>query len=233
MDDQLKNFTAQNREAFDLYEPSPELWNRVEAGLQAAPVKRMHNVRLRLIQFIAAAAVLVLAWFLVNRFTGNGNKQEPVAVKQVVPPVKNEPVNISTPEPVQKTDAPVLAETKTPQTNTLKAKPQKQFAEPEPEADPLSAYAVSKSKTQYVNRYFKKNVPEMHVRFSEDLAGLQQQYAQLEKELKKGINRSQILSAMQQNLEMQNELVNRQLNVIKEIKQIKNTNNEYYTRKIT
>lgn len=232
MNDQLKTFTNEHREAFDLYEPSPALWDKIDTRLQEIPVKRMRTRRLRIIQAVAAAAMLAGIWFAVKAIPGVHNKkQEPVLVKET--PVQQQPVQPETPQtlpPVaeQKNEVPALASNETPKNNNAVTKQDNspRSIAPAPEADPLSAYAVNKKDVRNVNSYLKKNVPQMHNRFSEDLGSLQKQYTELEKALKTDVNRDQILNAMKQNLEMQNELVNRQLNVIKEIKELKKPKHE-------
>jgi len=234
MNDQLKSFTAEHREAFDLYEPSPALWSKIETSLQEAPVKRMRTNRLRIIQAVAAAAVLAGIWFAVKNVPVFRNKTEAtVAAKQNETPVQPQAKTENTVQPVivplEKIESPALAVNETPKNSNDAVKqsnPRVKTITPAPEANPLSSFAVNKNKTKYVDSYLKKNVPEMHNRFSEDLGSLQQQYAGLERSLKTNTNRDQIINAMQRNLEMQNELVNRQLNVIKEIKALKKPKNE-------
>lgn len=237
MNDQLKMFTNEHREEFDLYDPSPALWDKIDTRLQEIPVKRMRTRRLRIIQAVAAAAMLAGIWFAVKAIPGfNNKKQEPVLVKET--PVQQQPVQQETPQQQipqtvppaaeQKNEAPALASNETPKSNNAATKQDNspRSITPAPEADPLSAYAVNKKDVRHVDTYLKKNVPQMHDRFSEDLGSLQKQYTELEQKLKTDVNRDQILNAMKRNLEMQNELVNRQLNVIKEIKELKKPKHE-------
>lgn len=232
MNDQLKNFTSEHRESFDLYEPSPALWNKIETRLQEAPVKRMHTTRLRIIQAVAAAAVLAGVWFGIKALSGSPatKTQEPVAVKET--PVQQPVQQAKAPQAIppvteQEEKQPVLAQTETPKSNTA-ARPNSSPRYTAPDADPLGDYAVNQKNIRSVNRYWKNsNTPEMSNLFSEDLGALQKKYADLEKLLKTDVNRDQVLNAMKKNLEMQNELVTRQLNVIKEIKELKKTKNEH------
>jgi hypothetical protein len=239
MEDNLKEFTAAHREDFDIYEPSATLWQRIETGIPPAPVKRMVASRIRIWQVAVAAAIVGFAFFLMTGLPGRNNKQRDTGIVK-----KNVPVT-----------APTLAEKETaaptpeaPSTQKMSATgivntvPKKKYFDkkrnlpvdvPLPDTDPLNTYAVNKKQERVVQSILKKEAPVLHERFSEDLAALQKQYALFEKELKKNTNRDQLIGAMQRNLEMQNELVNRQLNVIKEIKQLKNSKNEYPTRKIT
>lgn len=237
MNDQLKKFTSEHRGEFDLYEPSAALWDKIETRLQEAPVKRMRTTRLRIIQAVAAAAVLAGIWFGIKTLSGPAKKEEAVLVKDQNPvqPQPVQPVQPVTPQTVppvaeQKNEAPVLAKTETPKNSNTNAVTRQNTIPhsiaPEPEAGPLSAFVVNKKDVRQVDTYLKKNAPEMHNRFSEDLGALQKQYVELEQSLKTDVNRDRILNAMKQNLEMQNKLVNRQLNVIKEIKELKKPKNE-------
>lgn len=234
MNDQLKNFTSEHRESFDLYEPSPALWDKIETRLQEVPVKRMPVARWRIIKAVAAAAVLAGIWFGIKALSGTPatKTQEPVAVKET--PVQQPVLQPVTPQnnpPVaeQANEIPALAQTGTPKSNNAtRPNNNPRYTAPAPQADPLSAYAVNQKDIRSVSRYWKENnAPDMHNRFSEDLGALQKQYTELERSLKTDVNRDQILEAMKQNLEMQNKLVSRQLNVIKEIKELKKTKNEH------
>jgi hypothetical protein len=239
MEDKLKKFTEAHREDFDLYEPSESLWQRIETGIPQAPVKRMVPTRVRIMQVAVAAAIVAVALFLMVGLPGSNKKQENTGITKEDTPVKEQ--NIAAKETITQTPE-ALPEQKANPTGVINTELNKQkvykkgntlIEESQFNPKPLNTFAVNKKQEQYVQNVLKKEAPVLHERFSEDLAALQQQYAFFEKELKKNTNRDRIIEAMQRNLEMQHELVNRQLNVIKEIKQLKNSKNEYTTKKIT
>ncbi|HLX92631.1 MAG TPA: hypothetical protein VKR32_13160, partial [Puia sp.] len=63
----------------------------------------------------------------------------------------------------------------------------------------------------------KKDEPLLYKQFSSDVYKLDTVYQSLKKQLPKNPNREQLLEAMIQNLQLQMELLNRQLNIIKQI----------------
>ena len=63
----------------------------------------------------------------------------------------------------------------------------------------------------------KKDEPLLYKQFSGDVYKLDSVYQSLKKELPKNPNREQLLEAMIQNLQLQMELLNRQLHIIKQI----------------
>lgn len=71
-----------------------------------------------------------------------------------------------------------------------------------------------------------KDQPELYQQFMNDITMLDSSYNKLQKELPANPNREQLLEAMIQNLQLQTELLNQQLRVIKQIKQSKTSKNE-------
>ena len=71
-----------------------------------------------------------------------------------------------------------------------------------------------------------KDQPELYRQFMGDITTLDSAYKTLRKELPANPNREQLLEAMIQNLQLQTDLLNQQLRVIKQIKQSKKSSNE-------
>ncbi|HTE25775.1 hypothetical protein [Flavitalea sp.] len=71
-----------------------------------------------------------------------------------------------------------------------------------------------------------KDQPELYRQFMGDITTLDSAYNKLRKELPANPNREQLLEAMIQNLQLQTDLLNQQLRVIKQIKQSKTSSNE-------
>ncbi|SDG08475.1 hypothetical protein SAMN05421827_103174 [Pedobacter terrae] len=67
MNNRLETFVKQNRKAFDMMEPSAELWAKIEQGLDKK--KKKKPVKLYLWMSAAAAIVVIfsLAWFYVGK----------------------------------------------------------------------------------------------------------------------------------------------------------------------
>ncbi|MHA4847557.1 hypothetical protein ACX0G7_25555 [Flavitalea antarctica] len=77
-----------------------------------------------------------------------------------------------------------------------------------------------------------KDQPELYRQFMGDITTLDSAYNRLRKELPANPNREQLLEAMIQNLQLQTDLLNQQLRVIKQIKQSKNSSNESNSKSI-
>jgi hypothetical protein len=77
-----------------------------------------------------------------------------------------------------------------------------------------------------------KDQPELYKQFMGDITTLDSAYNRLQKELPANPNREQLLEAMIQNLQLQTDLLNQQLRVIKQIRQSKKTSNESNSKSI-
>lgn len=77
-----------------------------------------------------------------------------------------------------------------------------------------------------------KEQPELYKQFMSDITTLDSAYNRLQKELPANPNREQLLEAMIQNLQLQTDLLNQQLRVIKQIKQSKKSSNESNSKSI-
>jgi hypothetical protein len=77
-----------------------------------------------------------------------------------------------------------------------------------------------------------KDQPELYRQFVQDITRLDSSYNALKKELPANPNREQLLEAMIQNLQLQTELLNQQLQIIKKIKQSKQKTNEDPYKKV-
>src|SRR5690606_33376620 len=61
-----------------------------------------------------------------------------------------------------------------------------------------------------------ENEPELSKEFATDMEALESEYKALKQQFKEGLNREQLLEAMITNLKMQADLLNKQLNILKE-----------------
>jgi len=81
-------------------------------------------------------------------------------------------------------------------------------------------------------RQIGKDQPELYRQFMGDITKLDSAYNFLQTELPANPNREQLLEAMIQNLQLQTDLLNQQLRVIKQIKQSKTSSNESNSKSI-
>lgn len=169
--DKLKNYISTNREAFDTYEPSKDLWQKIEKTLPKEKVaeeinfqpKRWFNWQ------IAASVILLLSiGFLAGKY------YNPVAENEDI-------INLST-----KYGSEVI-----------------QYAS-----------FIEKKKKQ-LNSYAEL-APELMLDFQEDLEALNGSFESLKNDLPNNPNQEEILERMIDNLEWQMQLLDQQLDIIKE-----------------
>jgi hypothetical protein len=72
----------------------------------------------------------------------------------------------------------------------------------------------------------KKTEPELYKEFSKDAEMLETSYDALKAQLSKGVNSEKLLEAMIGNLKMQADLLNKQLEILKQVHKKKNSNDE-------
>ncbi len=81
MKDKLEDFIKQNREAFDVYEPNPELWKKIEKTVNKK------TIRLKTVLWRAAAVVIIFgASFVFHRYIDMVQQEKNVA--EEIPEVK-------------------------------------------------------------------------------------------------------------------------------------------------
>lgn len=78
----------------------------------------------------------------------------------------------------------------------------------------------------------QKDHPRLYNKFVTDITKLDSSYNALRRELPENPNREQLLEAMIENLRLQTEILNQQLNIIKQIKESNNDSHENSSKKI-
>ena len=78
----------------------------------------------------------------------------------------------------------------------------------------------------------EKDQPELYKEFLSDIKTLDSSYNALKKQLPENPNREQLLEAMTENLRIQTDLLNKQLQIIKKIKQSKQVSDESNSKSI-
>ena len=190
----LERFVRDNREAFDQMEPSPALWDKIGASLgdQARPNKT-RVVRMSRVRWaVAATLLLALAGTLGYMFFISRQTTQEI-VKAEIQGQKTE--NVVEDPLVQQIDPQY-------------AKLVSQFTE------------VIESKQSEL-RKIEKDDPALYQKFSGDIHKLDSAYHVLRGTLNANPNTEQLLQAMISNLQLQIDLLNQQLTVIKKIKEPK------------
>jgi hypothetical protein len=232
MSKNLENFMEQNKDAFNDYEPSAKLWDKLEADLKINNVVLHQKAAVRKIniyKWVAAASVILLIGGGIFFFTQKSTEPiQPNIAKQhdeqkatesitTIDTAKN---NISTP---QNKENKFIA--KQPfENNVEKQKLSKYIVEDEE----MMAFNESRAHFAKLIAYkgneikkLAKNDPEVYKNFSEDIAELNETYKQLNKQLPQTNNKSALINAMIYNLQVQIDLLNKQLIILNKIETIK------------
>lgn len=176
MSDNLEKFVQENRDAFDDAHPSPQVLDRIRAGMNIAaqrPVWKMPVFR--------AAAVIVILMIAV-----------------IIYRISNKQSTRIQPEETVYDESSVVDPTYARQFYHFR------------ELIGLKQNELKQLKTEY---------PQLYREFVDDIRQLDSSYQSLKLNLADNPNREMLMEAMLRNLQLQTELLNRQLLIIKEIKQ--------------
>jgi hypothetical protein len=216
MSNRLEQFVKDNREEFDKFEPGPVVWHNIQQDLKKLPAKKQGIlISMAVLKWSAAAAVIILVgagiWFFTNNTGKNNNLAQTDGIKQVTP---------------KTTDTPLLA----------KEDPSQQSVVPQQKEEPAVAtsdydqemyhYAKLVEIKQNQIKQIKKEEPLLYQKFAGDINKLDSAFHTLKKQLPVNPNREQLLEAMIDNLKMQEAVLNQQLNIIKQINQVKKSEYE-------
>lgn len=187
----LERFVRDNREAFDQMEPSPAIWDKIGASL--GDQARPNKTRVVRMSRVrwAVAATLLLALAGTLGYMFFNQQSEEVRRAQFAG-----------------REQPVVEDPLVQQIDPQYAKLVSQFTE------------VIESKQSEL-RKIEKDDPALYQKFSGDIHKLDSAYHVLRGTLNANPNTEQLLQAMISNLQLQIDLLNQQLTVIKKIKEPK------------
>ena len=230
MSKNLENFMEQNKDAFNNDEPSAMLWNKLEANLKANNVQLQQKAAVRKInmyKWVAAASVILLIaggiFFLTQKeveptqpnFVKQTDEQKPTETLIISDTPKNDIAIPNNKEEKFIAKMPLEDEPQAPSKYTIEDKEMMAFNESKTHFATLIAYKGNEIKK------LAKNNPEIYESFSKDIAELNETYKQLNKQLPKTNNKSALINAMIYNLQVQIDLLNRQLIILNKIETIK------------
>ena len=214
MNNRLEQFINDHREEFDGEEPSKKIWDNIQHQLDPAKKLQTPVVSFNWKKWSAAAAVVILiggAALYINTKKNNNAGQ----VANVKKPAATNELPIT---------QPVVKDT-TAQTAQADVKPKDENKKPEPVVDEKVSdmneemYHFAKLveiKHKELKR-IEKDEPLLYKQFAGDVNKLDSVYRSLEKQLPENPNREQLIEAMIQNLQLQMDLLNHQLTIIKQI----------------
>lgn len=193
MEDKLKKFAEEHRDEFDVFEPRPELWQHICADL----TEKRREAKVISIKFGESASFSANLLFMrvaaaIVLLLGCGLTL--FLTKQNAPGNGN---SLAVTQPAATSIAPELAE--------------------------VEAYYVSQiqEKKSQLSEYDLKVLGlDGQQEIDVELARLDSSYIQLKKQLYTNPNTDEIMSAMIQNLQIRIRVLNRQLEVLQNIKQL-------------
>ncbi len=228
MSKNLENFMEQNKDAFNDYVPSAKLWDKLEADLKVNNVSLHQKAAVRkinLYKWVAAASVVLLIGGGIFFFTQkNIEPVQPNMAKQndeqkateFITAIDTPKNNISVPQNkeekfIAKQSLENKVEKQKPSKYIVADKEMMAFNESKEHFAKLIAYKGGEIKK------LAKNDPLVYKNFAEDIAELNETYKQLNKQLPKTNNKSALINAMIYNLQVQIDLLNKQLIILNKI----------------
>ncbi|MDP9041096.1 MAG: hypothetical protein M3N30_03880 [Bacteroidota bacterium] len=225
MSSPLENFILENREKFDADSPDPKVWDKIKEKVNPEPEEVKPVRRLNIKSFLAAAAAVVLIGLACilyysmhhNISSGNVAKSNP---KHPFPDNNNLPKTIPADSPSS------IVKTETGNGLTKEAQSQ------EPSGTTAKAATNGNEKEMYYYaklielkhdelKALEKDEPLLYKQFSADVQKLDSVYHLLKTQLPNNSNRELVIEAMISNLQLQIGLLNKQLDIIKQIKHSK------------
>jgi hypothetical protein len=231
MSSELEKFVNDHRDEFDDEVPAPALWNKIRDRMDSVEGKKdMKQVSRVPFLYIkrwlpAAAAVVLVCGSGILYYILHHPKQElPVAINH------HQPTAPDTGK--QRPDSPredgTAGQTELSQTRTDQIKKSGE-GKSEPSLTPEEAdyneemyhYTRLVEIKQNELKSLQKDEPLLYKQFSGDVNRLDSVYHLLKTQLPKNSNREQVIEAMISNLQLQIGLLNKQLDIIKQIKHSK------------
>jgi len=197
MSNDLEKFIRKNRNDFDDANPSGDVWKNIERSLPVKENAKRFTLR-DIYKWTAAAAIFFVA--ITSVYFLFIRKQTGIDRSGEQPTVKESPANPSHLDYLNNVGVEYAAEFK-------EATEQVQNKQKELKS------AV-------------ENDPVLYKKFQEDLNTLDSSYRMLREQATQSVNGDVIIKAMIQNLQLQSELLGRQLMIIKDFKTTKTSKNE-------
>lgn len=246
MNNRLEEFVRDHREEFDSEEPDNKIWEKISREMDPDKDKKKQTpvvqIPLHWIKRSAAAAVLILIAGAIWYFSTGRNAQQPGIVQQPNPAGQTQPGNATSTNPpdTASTKNNNLAQTPSPAAaNPISNNPTLATIRPGDNKDTKASQELQSSMSEEMYHYAKlveirhkelkaieKDEPLLYKQFALDVNKLDSVYRSLQEQLPTNPNREQLLEAMLQNLQLQMELLNHQLEIIKQINHSKKSEYE-------
>lgn len=213
MKSKLERFVQENKDDFDAIEPSGTMWNRIEKGMDNSkgnivPMRKWLSV---------AAAIIIVAGVALLYFRHRSTAVDPA---MEVASTGTDPLTPGTAVPYNSTA------TNDPVTNDSQARHSAASQAPALAGDDALSSIAHEEMTHYTRlvelkqqqvSILKKDEPLLYKQFSHDFEKIDSTFALLKAASAAHPGNEQVLEAMIQNLRLQSALLNRQLEIIKNI----------------
>lgn len=231
----LEEFVHQNREAFDNKIPPSGMYRKIEESVNEKTTQKAKVVVGNFKWSIAAAALLVVGlsiYFGLQRSNTSGNVptgyvQQGELIKNADTPLLNTNPELKAIEDSKEAANEFVVEERQPlnvaTSDDIKADLVLQNSDPS-ESNKIGALQAKLEKRI-------SGVPHLQQQFKGDQRVLEENYKQLQKQLAVTPNRDVIIKAMVQNLQLQEELLKRQLTIVDEHKLNNKKTKNYYNGK--
>ncbi|MBI1780996.1 MAG: hypothetical protein HYR66_06460 [Sphingobacteriales bacterium] len=232
MNNELKKFVQQNRDEFDDMPLPAGLWNKIEDKIQPKkPARRSLStggkslvIEMRWVKMAAAAVVIAAVGLITFKMinTNSGKSTEEVVAKKADQPktndtaVKEEPATAKQ-TPTESTETQQQQSTSLASNNIRK----NENTEADDEMGALVHFTKIIHSKQKQLITIKKYSPELYEHFVADYTKLDKSYNDLKNEMKTNPNKEVLLEKMIANLQLQIDLLNEQLKVVREINKTK------------
>ncbi|WP_207424569.1 hypothetical protein [Desertivirga brevis] len=175
--ERLEQFIRDNRKEFDEFEPSSDLWSRIEKGLDQAEKKQPKRDKVVKLKIVLRIAAMFLMFCTFGILYIRHQMKAPIDIASIDPEL---------------------------------AKQQSHY---------VSVIEFKREELVQI----RNQEPELYQEFSAELEKLQTNYKKLQKDLKTSPNQEVTLKAMIKNLQVQAQVLNQQLSIIEQLKQLRGT----------
>jgi hypothetical protein len=218
MKNELEKFIQANREAFDEEEPSAGVWKNLEKqfGKDAAKVITISHRLLVRVLSVAAAFIIVAAgaWLLFKKDAAN-NRGNTIAAVAVTPDTSVQTIPHPLVQPPKYDSTQAVASTKDAGAESAATTDKNGYSEE------LYYYTkLTEIKFKQLKR-IEKEEPALYQNFYGEIKKLDSTYHNLQALLATNADKEAVLNAMLTNLKIETEVLNKQLSIIKTIKQSK------------
>lgn len=226
MKDNFLQIIQQNRERLDTEQPSAEVWKKLEQQLPAAGQQSLQKNRVLYIRWAVAASIAMLL-MLSFMWLNSKKTNKGLAARQPGIPVNNE----------RETVLPVIQDTGAAVTiaalpvETASGLPAKNKTVEDPQAVQEAAYIEEPELIRYFAgqvvkqhkklEHLSKNGPG-HTQFLAKLEVMDSAYQRLESKLQQMPHNRQLLEAISELLQVQLNVINKQIDQLKQLKTKKN-----------